>query len=267
MDQREFISFIREPQTLSKSSLPEIEKLASEFPYCQSLKILHLLNLRMIKHVLFTEELKSTAARIADRKRLKELIKDLQKEAVDIPEIKDEILKPEVVEEKDSIPEPPLPEAEREIIEDEMDEEKPVAIPDPIVPVVEQDEEERLRALKQIVEDRLKEISGEKKPLYPEDESEEEPELTDSSKEELIDKFIREQPSISRLKADFFDPVKMAKSSLEEKDDIVSETLAQIHAQQGNTDKAIEIYRKLSLKYPEKSSYFAAQIKKISTEN
>jgi tetratricopeptide (TPR) repeat protein len=238
MDQREFISFIREPQTLNKSSLPDIEKLASEFPYCQSLKILYLLNLRMINHVLYTEELKSTAARIADRKRLKELIKNLKREAVEIPEVIDE-----------------------------MEEAKPLAISDPIVPVIEQDEEERLRALKQILEDRLEEIAGEKKTGTPEVELEEKPVVTDSSKEDLIDRFIREQPSISRSKADFFDPVKMAKSSLEEKDDIVSETLAQIHAQQGNTDKAIEIYRKLSLKYPEKSSYFAAQIKKFSTEN
>lgn len=238
MDQREFISFIREPQALNKSSLPKIEKLATEFPYCQSLKILHLLNLRMINHVLYTEELKSAAARIADRKRLKELIKDLKRETVEIPEVIDKI-----------------------------EEEKPVAIPDPIVPVIEQDEEERLRALKQIVEDRLKAISVEKIPGAPEAELEEKPVVTDSSREDLIDKFIREQPSISRSKADFFDPVKMAKISLEEKDDIVSETLAQIHAQQGNTDKAIEIYRKLSLKYPEKSRYFAAQIKKFSTEN
>ena len=238
MNQREFISFIREPQTLNKSSLPKIEKLATEFPYCQSLKILHLLNLRMINHVLYTEELKSAAARIADRKRLKEIIKDLKRETVEIPEVIDKI-----------------------------EEEKPVAIPDPIVPVIEQDEEERLRALKQIVEDRLKAISGEKIPGAPEAELEEKPVVTDSSREDLIDKFIREQPSISRSKADFFDPVKMAKISLEEKDDIVSETLAQIHAQQGNTDKAIEIYRKLSLKYPKKSSYFAAQIKKFNTEN
>ena len=45
--------------------------------------------------------------------------------------------------------------------------------------------------------------------------------------------------------------------------DFATETLAQIYAEQGYYDQACAIYSKLSLRFPEKSAYFAAQIEKI----
>jgi hypothetical protein len=49
----------------------------------------------------------------------------------------------------------------------------------------------------------------------------------------------------------------------EPKFELVSENLAKIHARQGNTAKALQIYQQLKLKYPEKSSYFEAQIQTL----
>ncbi|MBO8444623.1 MAG: hypothetical protein IAC23_02860 [Bacteroidetes bacterium] len=46
-----------------------------------------------------------------------------------------------------------------------------------------------------------------------------------------------------------------------------TETLAQIYADQGYYDRAIEIYSKLILAYPEKNAYFAALIEKLNEEN
>jgi TolA-binding protein len=43
----------------------------------------------------------------------------------------------------------------------------------------------------------------------------------------------------------------------------VTETLARIHEQQGNYAKAIETYRRLALKYPDKSAYFAGLSKAL----
>lgn len=44
---------------------------------------------------------------------------------------------------------------------------------------------------------------------------------------------------------------------------IVSETIAILYAQQDNIPKAIEVYRKLIEKFPEKSAFFASQIDKL----
>ncbi|MBR5924087.1 MAG: hypothetical protein IKZ60_01385 [Bacteroidales bacterium] len=45
--------------------------------------------------------------------------------------------------------------------------------------------------------------------------------------------------------------------------DFCTETLAQIYADQGYPDQAIQIYSRLSLRFPEKSAYFAALIEKL----
>ena len=80
---------------------------------------------------------------------------------------------------------------------------------------------------------------------------------------ELIDKFISEEPKISKPKAEFFNPVNMAKQSVIEDISFVSETLAKIYELQGNYSKALAAYENLRLKYPEKRLYFATQIKNL----
>ncbi len=49
----------------------------------------------------------------------------------------------------------------------------------------------------------------------------------------------------------------------EESFDLCTETLAQIYTEQGYTEEAKQIYSKLSLRYPEKSVYFASLIEKL----
>lgn len=79
----------------------------------------------------------------------------------------------------------------------------------------------------------------------------------------LIEQFSNDPPKIK------FDPekhdgaVNYGKTSLEEDPDIVSETLAAIYAEQGYVGKAIKMYKKLGLIFPEKSCYFADQIKEL----
>lgn len=81
---------------------------------------------------------------------------------------------------------------------------------------------------------------------------------------DLIDKFISANPKIEQRVEKSVLPVEdLAQPSVEEKGGFVTETLARIYINQGYYSKAIEIYEKLSLKFPEKSSYFATQIEKV----
>ncbi len=80
---------------------------------------------------------------------------------------------------------------------------------------------------------------------------------------ELIDKFIHEEPKLTKPKTEFFNPVNMAKQSVADDITFVSETLAKIYLLQGNYSKALQAYENLRLKYPEKRLYFAAQIKNL----
>ena len=94
------------------------------------------------------------------------------------------------------------------------------------------------------------------------------PKKTDKklSKAEIIDKFIAENPSISRPKQEFFNPISAAQESVIDQENIVSETLATIYERQGYFEKAISIYEKLKLKYPEKSIIFAARINALKNK-
>ncbi len=81
---------------------------------------------------------------------------------------------------------------------------------------------------------------------------------------DLIDRFIRTSPTIERLTPGNLQPVKdLSVESTEEHGKFITETLAKIYINQGYYSRAINIYEKLSLHYPEKSAYFASRIEKI----
>ncbi len=81
---------------------------------------------------------------------------------------------------------------------------------------------------------------------------------------ELIDKFILTNPRIEPAREKSDTPqADISKPFTEERGEFVTETLAKIYTSQGYYSRAIDIYEKLSLKFPEKSSYFASQIEKV----
>ena len=92
--------------------------------------------------------------------------------------------------------------------------------------------------------------------------SEQEP----THQQQLIDRFIANNPTISRPKKEFFTPETAAKKSEHLPEQLATETLATVYLNQGNTEGAIRIYERLILKFPEKSSYFVSLIEKTRNE-
>jgi tetratricopeptide (TPR) repeat protein len=113
--------------------------------------------------------------------------------------------------------------------------------------------------LLKIIQQRLHELKQEQSPVDTEVRQHHEKDI------DPIEKFIEEEPRI-KIDKNYNNDADMSVESTTDKNDIVSETLASIYAEQGNKNKAIEIYNQLILKYPEKSSYFAAQIDNLKKE-
>lgn len=105
------------------------------------------------------------------------------------------------------------------------------------------------------------------KKSVPKEEKQPKPEKKPSNLEQnknIIDKIIDSDPGRIKLGTNkFFTPASDAKQSLLENEHLVTETLAKIYALQGNISKAIRAYEILSLKFPQKSVYFASLIEKL----
>lgn len=146
---------------------------------------------------------------------------------------------------------------------------KPKAETSEAIPAMEKEpldihKSKSIAELKKIVERRIREIENDKKIESGENIK---PQEITTQKDDLINTFIKNQPVISRRKADFYDAREVAANSIVDQENIVSETLAHIYLDQGHLEKAINIYEKLNLKYPEKRTYFAALIEKAQLED
>ena len=103
------------------------------------------------------------------------------------------------------------------------------------------------------------------KPIERKAETTEEPAkqaLDKKKKFELLDKFIESRPKIvpseeKTTKVAIKESVKFHKTEL------MTETLAKVYLEQKKYKKAIQSYKILSLKYPEKSGFFADRIREV----
>lgn len=92
-------------------------------------------------------------------------------------------------------------------------------------------------------------------------------EVVDDSSErhkkfELIDSFLNKNPKLKPVKTATKN-INLAEEQMIQPEALMTETLARIYVEQKNYKKAIQSYKILSLKYPEKSGFFADRIKAI----
>jgi hypothetical protein len=299
MNRNDFLNLMEQKVPVDRHAIGEISQLIEIFPYFQSAYMLLLQGLHSTSDVKFDNQLKNSSVYIADREVLYYLLKTNKSPIAGTTEGKSEQVPREepasdtqqtVIEtaknsdllideiEKDSqdnsIKEirehvhPVLIAAEPEnedssgvmiLLEDESDnEDEKVFYMDPGFSLPE---DSTLSGTGSgYPESSANEVVGPgKEKLNREIISREK-----QSQAELIDKFIRANPRIEPAKEKTTLPVNdLSRPSVDETGGFISETLAGIYVKQGYYSKAIDIYEKLSLKFPEKSSYFASQIEKV----
>lgn len=274
MNRTEFHNLIRNPGLIDRPALSDLRELLTMFPWFQTAHMLLLKGLKNVDDVRFESQLKESAPHIADRARLYYLLSsqevvvrrdlnlaDSQKESeeenfVETTTRPREQLRAEIDRRLEEIA---VREGGTEKEPDSEQEIKPVKLKAEDDELLELDNQPTLpdprffsTATEVIREDEgLLELEGERG----------EP----ATQKDLIDKFIELSPRIEANRHP--DPEPTADLSLQHTEDrgtFVSETLARIYVEQGYYARARNIYDKLCLKYPEKSSYFAAQIDKIN---
>ncbi|MEI7896423.1 MAG: hypothetical protein WCJ26_05270 [bacterium] len=253
MTGQQFSSFLNEPGVVNEQSLRLLEELVERYPYCQSGQLLLACSYFTGEKAAYPGQLKKAAAYAGDRRVLKELIDRTKRGAVRKAENPRELL--------EARPEPARPhfQSDESFSEPLQDTEPEINVLESLSSGYEPMTQEELLA---IVKRRLGEIEAAASHVSPVGSEIPDP-VPVVSKATLIEKFILEEPRISKSRATFFNPVDSAVRSNLDEEEIVSETLARLYAEQGNMQKAMHIYEKLSLLNQEKSRYFAAQIEKL----
>ena len=266
MNNLEFSNILKQPQGVNEQQTLGIRGMLNDFPYFQSARALYLKGLKSEESYSYNHELKLAAAYTADRsvlfdyitsdsfnqniiskvqQKLQEQVNDIEVIAAEEISVFDsetssydeKVLNPDLFEEKTAA-------NTAAITEDNL------AIGTPLEFSVNEthsfQEWLKLSAAPTIERTEIKE---EKKPKT-------------LSNVDLIDKFITSKPKIAPVKKTV-SLRNLAQENSFNSNELMTETLAKVYLEQKNYKKAIQAYRILSLKYPEKNSFFAVRISEL----
>jgi len=296
MDTKTYIYLLANPEKISQEHQDKLSDLIEEYPYFQSARALQLKGLKNSNNYLYNDSLKLTAAYTADRNVLFEYITSdhfIQNEISELIQQNDEsIIEMEVISE--NISKQVSIEIDNQI-KGELKKAEAILNPDLFLrkegyidELVEANKTEANPSIKEILEVELEE----NKPLdfTKEDEHsfsewlkltsaipiirEEIKETSSINKQnfDLIDKFIQDKPKLkqgvnsSKTSANNEVKKNLASQYSPTSESLMTETLAKVYLQQKNFKKALQAYHILSLKYPEKSGFFADQIRAINKQ-
>ncbi|MGQ1786518.1 MULTISPECIES: tetratricopeptide repeat protein [unclassified Saccharicrinis] len=301
MNKTQFAEILKNPESLSEDTLAGIREIIEEYPFFQIGRMLWLKNLHKLDKIKYNSELKISAAYIADRTKLFQLINNIGKPIPEAPHSETventsdqespiqetaEEAKVNVEEHKTSVTVTDnYLNASDDLSDDEssiydfapklkLQEEKENEIQDIVLPAADLLDYEMTSSSSYSLPD-LKDVeevdSGDNRSFsdwlhimhYSTSPQKEEKPRPKNRGMDLIDNFLNSNPQIIPDPAKKPKNVDLGEDSTHTQDDILTETLAEIHIKQGNKNKAIAIFEKLRLKYPEKSVYFARRIKEL----
>jgi len=298
MNTVDFTYLLQHPQRINLQQTNAVKDIVDEFPYFQSARAVYLKGLKNKDSFKYNQELKITAAYTTDRsilfdfitskeflqneisqhikqnsEHLKEIeVKGIEDISINKSVIIDDALR-QHIKNTEPILDPALFEAKTEESFETIEEVIKVETKQ-----IEQTPEEKLEIGKPLTFDKNEVHSFSEwlkitsfKPIIREENKHQE-ESKDNSKAknfELIDKFITSKPKIKPVNKEG-STFNIAKAQMLQPETLMTETLARIYLEQKNYKSAIQSYKILSLKYPEKSGFFADRIqavKKIQKQN
>lgn len=246
MNKEQFYTLLDQPGRLNKETLPELEKLCNEYPYFLAARMLLLKNMKVLDDLSFKRNLHQISAGSSRRASIFWYLEQEAEGEVEV-EVESGSLSVSVSEG-----------------------EKGTEIAGRYSSRI------RSKLLTLVTDHKTHGLDYFDTPDYAgsldyfsrylQDEPPGTPKTHPTSHEvELIDRFLAENPAL-KTSMPPNPPSRKENLSVEPEEQEVSfmtETLARIYLNQGLYEKAIAAYKKLSLNYPEKSVYFANQIKKI----
>ena len=248
MNTTEFTALLQQPDKIAKTHIGSIASIIEEFPYFQSARALYLKGLNSSKSFKYNQELKITAAYTTNRSVLFDFITSKQFTQQSVSnEINNQSEQLKSIEIEDYQDISLTPSNTQNQVKKEAAQTLYLGQPLNFDKTEKHSFSEWLRLTSR----------------QPIDRSPETQKLKQREKRfELIDQFISKNPKINPAQEPH-NTKNIAEDRNVLPETLMTETLARIYLEQGNFEKAIQSYKILCLKYPEKSSLFADQIQAI----